>query len=30
MLVRTMPEPYTMEGRRVRSELRDLLEIAAV
>ena len=30
MLVRTMPEPSTTEGRRVRGELRDLLETAAV
>ena len=30
MLVRAMPEPSTMEGRRVRGELRDLLETAAV
>ena len=30
MLVREMPEPSTMEGRWVRSELRDLLETAAV
>ena len=30
MLVRAMPEPSTMEGRWVRGELRDLLEIAAV
>jgi len=30
MLVRAMPEPSTMEGRRVHGELRDLLETAAV
>ena len=30
MLVQTMPEPSTMEGRWVRGELRDLLETAAV
>ena len=30
MLVRAMPEPSTTEGRRVRGELRDLLETAAV
>ena len=30
MLVSAMPEPSTMEGRRVRGELRDLLETAAV
>jgi len=30
MLVRAMPEPSTMEGRRVRGELRDLLETTAV
>ena len=30
MLVRAMLEPSTMEGRRVRGELRDLLETAAV
>ena len=30
MLVRAMPEPSTAEGRRVRGELRDLLETAAV
>ena len=30
MLLRTMPEPSTLEGRRVHGELRDLLETAAV
>ena len=30
VLVRAMPEPSTTEGRRVRGELRDLLETAAV
>ena len=30
MLVQTMPEPSTTEGRWVRGELRDLLETAAV
>ena len=30
MLVRAMPEPSTTEGRRVRGELWDLLETAAV
>ena len=30
MLVRAMPEPSTTEGRWVRGELRDLLEIATV
>ena len=30
MLVRAMPKPSTTEGRRVRGELRDLLETAAV
>ena len=30
MLVRAMPEPSTTEGRRVRGELRDLLETAIV
>ena len=30
MLVRAMPEPSTTEGRRVRGELRDILETAAV
>ena len=30
MLVRAMPEPSTTEGWRVRGELRDLLETAAV
>ena len=30
MLVRTMPEPSTTEGRRVHGELWDLLETAAV
>ena len=30
MLVRAMPEPSTTEGRRVRGELHDLLETAAV
>ena len=30
MLIRTMPEPSTTEGRRVRGELQDLLETAAV
>ena len=30
MLVRVMPEPSTTEGRRVRGELKDLLETTAV
>ena len=30
MLVRAMPEPSTTEGRRVRGELRYLLETAVV
>ena len=30
MLVRAMPEPSSTEGRRVRGELQDLLETAAV
>ena len=30
MLVRAMPEPSTMEGRRVHGELRDLLKTTAV
>jgi hypothetical protein len=30
MLIRTMPEPSTTEGRRVQGELKDLLENAAV
>ena len=30
MLVRAMPEPSTTDGRRVRGELRDLLETTAV
>ena len=30
MLVRTMPEPSTTEGRRVHGELQDLLETAVV
>ena len=30
MLVRAMPEPSTTEGRRVRGELRDLLETDVV
>ena len=30
MLVRAMPEPSTMEGRRVRGALRDLLKTTAV
>ena len=30
MLVHAMPEPSTMEGRRVRGELRDLLETSVV
>jgi hypothetical protein len=30
MLLRTMPEPSTTEGRRVRGELKDLLENAIV
>jgi hypothetical protein len=30
MLLRTMPEPSTTEGRRVQGELKDLLENAAV
>ena len=30
MLVRTMPEPSTMEGRWVHGKLRDLLETATV
>jgi hypothetical protein len=30
MLLRTMPEPSTIEGRRIQGELKDLLEGAAV
>jgi hypothetical protein len=30
MLLRTMPEPSTTEGRRIQGELKDLLEGAAV
>jgi hypothetical protein len=30
MLLRTMPEPSTTEGRRIQGELKDLLEDAAV
>jgi hypothetical protein len=30
MLLRTMPEPSTAEGRRIQGELKDLLEDAAV
>jgi hypothetical protein len=30
MLLRTMPEPSTTEGRRIQGELKDLLENAAV
>jgi hypothetical protein len=29
MLLRTMPEPSTTEGRRIQGELKDLLENAA-
>jgi hypothetical protein len=29
MLIRTMPEPSTTEGRRIQGELKDLLEDAA-
>jgi hypothetical protein len=30
MLLRTMPEPSTIEGRRIQRELKSLLEDAAV
>jgi hypothetical protein len=30
MLLRTMPEPSTIEGRRIQGDLKDLLEDAAV
>jgi hypothetical protein len=30
MLLRTMPEPSTTEGRRIQGELKDLLENVAV
>jgi hypothetical protein len=30
MLLRTMPEPSTTEGRRIQGELKDLLEDAAI
>jgi hypothetical protein len=30
MLLRTMPEPSTTEGRRIQGELKDLLEDATV
>jgi hypothetical protein len=30
MLLRTVPEPSTTEGRRIQGELKDLLEDAAV